>query len=205
MTRLVIARHGNTFDVGDTVLRVGARTDLSLSSSGCEQARRLGAYLNEKNFIFDSCYVSELKRTQETARIALGAMGLKLVPEVNRSFNEIDYGIDDGKPEEEVVQRIGIDALLDWEESMVVPSGWHFNVDSAIKAWQDFADTCLQRHSNKTILIVTSNGIARFAGVLADALSLIKETYGFKLKTGAFGIIEHNGKAWKIQDWNVKP
>ena len=28
MTRLLIARHGNTFDKGDVLLRVGKRTDL---------------------------------------------------------------------------------------------------------------------------------------------------------------------------------
>lgn len=41
-TRIIIFRHGNTFDVGDTVLRVGRRTDIPLSGSGRKQSRLLG-------------------------------------------------------------------------------------------------------------------------------------------------------------------
>ena len=47
MGRLVdiyIVRHGNTFDKGDVVTRVGARTDLGLSSSGQTQAEALAIH-----------------------------------------------------------------------------------------------------------------------------------------------------------------
>ncbi|MFZ4686424.1 MAG: histidine phosphatase family protein [Hyphomonadaceae bacterium] len=37
-TRIFIVRHGNTFDKGDVVTRVGGRTDLPLSTSGSAQA-----------------------------------------------------------------------------------------------------------------------------------------------------------------------
>jgi transcriptional regulator GlxA family with amidase domain len=40
MTTLIIARHGNTFEDGETPRRVGARTDLPLS----EIAARCGFY-----------------------------------------------------------------------------------------------------------------------------------------------------------------
>ena len=40
---LLLARHGNTFDKGDKVVWVGARTDLPLTAKGREQARALGA------------------------------------------------------------------------------------------------------------------------------------------------------------------
>ena len=43
MTDIYIVRHGNTFDKGDVVTRVGARTDLPLSRSGFAQAEALGA------------------------------------------------------------------------------------------------------------------------------------------------------------------
>ena len=41
MARVIICRHGNTFDKGDLVRRVGARTDLALSKSGIKQANFL--------------------------------------------------------------------------------------------------------------------------------------------------------------------
>ena len=45
MLKLFVARHSNTFDKGDEVLRVGKRTDLPLSSSGRLQAKQLGTFL----------------------------------------------------------------------------------------------------------------------------------------------------------------
>jgi len=51
MTRqLFIVRHGNTFDPGDTVTRVGARTDLPLSSSGRAQADALARHFAGMSF-----------------------------------------------------------------------------------------------------------------------------------------------------------
>ena len=41
MTQLLIVRHGNTFETGETPRRVGLRTDLPLSSSGRKQANAL--------------------------------------------------------------------------------------------------------------------------------------------------------------------
>ncbi len=44
MTRLVIVRHGNTFEAGETPRRIGARTDLPLTAAGLEQAEALGRH-----------------------------------------------------------------------------------------------------------------------------------------------------------------
>ncbi|MCD8562767.1 MAG: histidine phosphatase family protein, partial [Alphaproteobacteria bacterium] len=71
MTTLIIARHGNTFGPGDTVTYVGGRTDLPLVEKGVEQAKALGRYLKDNRLIPDVVYSSLLKRTQETARIAV--------------------------------------------------------------------------------------------------------------------------------------
>ena len=65
MTRIVICRHGNTFDKGDVVTRIGARTDLPLSTSGRAQAKTLSADLSTFNFTHAFC--SPLSRTQQTA------------------------------------------------------------------------------------------------------------------------------------------
>ena len=42
MTRLYIARHGNTFEAGEAPRRVGRRTDLPLTAAGRAQAEALG-------------------------------------------------------------------------------------------------------------------------------------------------------------------
>ncbi|OZB12451.1 MAG: histidine phosphatase family protein, partial [Rhodobacterales bacterium 34-62-10] len=69
MARLFIVRHGNTFDKGDTVTRVGARTDLPLSVSGREQAQKLAAHFAGTRFSAALC--SPLSRTRQTARAIL--------------------------------------------------------------------------------------------------------------------------------------
>ena len=42
---LLLARHGNTFNKGDKIVWVGARTDLPLTAKGREQALALGQAL----------------------------------------------------------------------------------------------------------------------------------------------------------------
>lgn len=43
--RLILVRHGNTFDAGQTPTQVGARTDLSLTDQGRNQAHYFARYL----------------------------------------------------------------------------------------------------------------------------------------------------------------
>src|SRR5690242_20134159 len=97
MTTILIARHGNTFDPGDNVVRVGCKTDLPLSQSGIFQAELIGQYVLRQRITLAAVYTSELKRTIETATIALESAEQN-VPVYNLAiFNEIDYGPDEGK------------------------------------------------------------------------------------------------------------
>ena len=66
-TTLIVARHGNTFSPGDVVTRVGARTDMPLSTSGLEQGWKLGLYLRDNDLLPDVVFTSALQRTQQTA------------------------------------------------------------------------------------------------------------------------------------------
>ncbi|MFI4963584.1 MAG: histidine phosphatase family protein, partial [Legionellales bacterium] len=109
-TRLLIARHGNTFGSGDTVRRVGT-TDLPLVESGLEQGRKLGAYLKQNNLTPDSIFTSTLKRAIQTAEQVQSVMHTNVPIEALSIFNEIDYGPDENQPENRVIERIGIDAL----------------------------------------------------------------------------------------------
>ena len=72
-TRIIIARHGNTFNKGDIITRVGARTDLPLTET--ERATNVGRYLKDRNLIPAKAFAAPLKRTVETAKLAIEAMG----------------------------------------------------------------------------------------------------------------------------------
>ncbi len=200
MTTLIIARHGNTFSEGQTPTRVGARTDLPLVESGEDQALRLGHHLKSADLIPDIVYTSTLRRTVDTARLACVAMVCAADNIPLPLFNEIDYGIDENKPEPDVVARLGADAIADWDKNAVMPAEWSPRPDVIIDSWKFFLDGCLKDYAGKTILVITSNGIARFALNSAEN----GNTVPMKLSTGAYGILKYDGK-WVVTDWNVKP
>ena len=204
MTQLIIARHGNTFNADDTPTRVGARTDLPLVESGRTQALRLGAYLKAQNLIPEITYSSQLKRTIETAEIALSQTGFPQPVYPLDIFNEIDYGVDENKTEDKVIARIGATAIKDWDEKAIVPQGWDFNPDECIKNWKNFAAHIVS-DAQDVILVVTSNGIARFAPYLTDNFQDFAANHKIKLSTGALGILEYTNGHWVIKDWNIKP
>ncbi|MEN8236520.1 MAG: histidine phosphatase family protein [Pseudomonadota bacterium] len=205
VTRLLIARHGNTFDPSDTVLRVGLRTDLPLSRSGRKQAEALGQFFQDAGEDIHKVYTSELCRTFETANIALNNLGFKVPIVQDPMFNEVDYGVDDGQPEEEVVARIGIEALQEWEQEAKVPPGWQIEPKRIIQNWKTFAGNLLQDHYDQTVLVVTSNGIARFAPHLCADFAALKARHKLKLATGALGSFVHVDDQWNVEMWNVRP
>lgn len=139
MVTLVIARHGNTFESGETPRRVGARTDLPLVEKGKEQAIALGRYLQKHRLMPDAAYSSTLRRTMETATLALRTAGIDHPVTPLSIFDEIDYGPDENKTEEEVIARIGSQAIKNWDEKAIVPDGWLADPEKITGAWHDFA------------------------------------------------------------------
>lgn len=205
MTTLIIARHGNTFGPEDTPTRVGLHTDLPLVEKGEEQARAIGKYLRENRLIPDVVYASNLQRTYQTAKIAIKESGVTNPIYQIDIFNEIDYGPDENKTEDEVIARIGADAIKDWDESATVPKGWIVDPQQIIQNWHDFADQICAHDDNETVLVVTSNGIARFAPYITGDFDGFAAQNKIKLSTGALAILKHENGRWSIKDWNVKP
>lgn len=194
-TRLIILRHGNTFDTGDIVTRVGGRTDLPLSISGRAQAEALARHFASAPFA--SARSGPLRRTRETASAILATQ--PNAPELTTDLflREIDYGPDENRPEDEVVARIGKPALDAWERDSTVPPGWRVDPHALVGNWQEtFAEL---RDQPGDHLIVTSNGIARFALAAAG-----ERRPDAKLSTAAWGIILlENGQA-RVADWNIR-
>lgn len=205
MTRLIIARHGNTFTKDQTPTRVGARTDLSLVESGEEQAKKLGQYLKSHNIAPQFVYTSALKRTIETAQIACETAGL--TPEYIKDpiFNEIDYGPDENKTEAEVIARIGEQAIKDWDSAAIPPEGWIVDPEQIKKSWVSFFQKAALVDGD--VMVVTSNGIARFAPYILDDFDSFAKDHKIKLSTGALAIFdnEYKDREWKVKNWNVKP
>jgi len=187
MRRVIIVRHGNTFDAGDVIRRVGRGTDLPLSTSGQAQAKALSAHFIDTPF--DKVISSPLKRTYETADIITTNV------QFDDRLLEIDYGPDEGKPEDEVVARLGASVIERWDTDATPPRDWAVDPAQIRADWADILS-----ESIGTTLVVTSNGIARFALDVATHDGAER-----KLKTGAYGVIEERVDGWHVTAWNVRP
>ena len=204
MTTLIIARHGNTFEKGETPRRVGARTDLPLVESGRSQAKAIGHWLKTNGIYPEAVYSSQLVRTKETAEIALREAGYKEPVYPLAIFNEIDYGPDENLPEEAVIARVGQQALKDWDEKAAVPDGWAFDPAQCIEDWKNFAGHIVEDKQD-CIMVVTSNGIARFAPHITGDFDSFAKNHTIKISTGAVCVLQYENGRWAVKDWNVKP
>lgn len=200
MARLIIVRHGNTFDKGDTVTRVGGRTDLPLSTSGLAQADALAAHFSDTRFVAAFC--SPLARTRQTARAMIGMRTKSPALIVLPFLTEVDYGPDENQPEDKVVARIGEAALEAWERDATPPDGWLVNPDALREGWRELLSRAAGLGSGDTALIVTSNGIARF---LPDVVDAQPDQLDRKLKTGAWGVVDITPDGSRITEWNCRP
>lgn len=204
MTDIYIVRHGNTFDKGDTVTRVGARTDLPLSQSGFAQADALAAHFKEiAPNGFDHAYCSPLVRTRQTAEAILAQSTDAPDLETLEFLREVDYGPDENMPEPDVVARIGEAALLAWETDAVPPPGWEIDPAKVKADWKTLLGDMSKIDASRPVLIVTSNGIARF--VLDAMTNHQTELDSIKLKTGAYGLVHAEGASIELRSWNVRP
>lgn len=200
MARLFVVRHGNTFDAGDVVTRVGGRTDLPLSVSGAAQAAKLASHF--AGTPFTAALASPLERTRATARAILGARTDAPALLIRSFLREIDYGADENQPEEAVVARLGEAALKAWDEDGAVPPGWIVDPASIREGWTALLRGVAALPDAANVLVVTSNGTARF---LPDVVDAKPAGLDRKLKTGAWGEIEASAGGARILDWNRRP
>ena len=204
-TRIIIARHGNTFTKEQTPTRVGCRTDLPLVET--ERGTNIGLYLKKYNLIPDVVFAAPLKRTMETARLALAALGTNAPLYEDNSFKEIDYGPDENKTEDEVIARIGQDAIDKWNSDAIVPDGWIVDVPFIIQTWKELAKKAETQWKDKTMLIVSSNGVIRFAPYITGNFEAFAANHEIKVGTGCLCVFEKEDadENFKCVAWNVKP
>lgn len=203
--KLIIARHGNTFGPDETPRRVGARTDMELVEKGHEQATRLGAFLKTAGMVPDVVYTSRLKRTIQTAEGALKELGITRALHKSDLFDEIDYGPDENQVEKDVAERLGANAYNAWDFEGVMPREWSPQPEIIRKRWQDFAKHCEKAHDGQTVLVITSNGIARFAPEIANNADDVITDKKRKMGTGNVSLFEGDGGIWLIAHWNHRP
>lgn len=199
MTRLILARHGNTFGPGDTPVWVGAKEDLPLVEKGEAQARHLGKALKQAGVKLDRIISGPLRRTRRAADLVAEITVFNGPIEIDDRLKEIDYGRWGGRTDDQIAAEFGEEALTGWRDHHIVPPGAGWSPTPAtLKANAEavLRDAC---RSSGTVLIMTSNGILRFyhaaMGFDGDA----------KVKTGHVGAADIADGQTTARFWNLDP
>ena len=159
MGTLLIARHGET--EWNAEGRIQGHTDIGLSEKGAEQARSLGQRLADRQI--DVAYSSDLKRTSETAKLALGGRDITL-NETPR-LREYNKGIFEGMTLSEIQEKFPAEYPKYLEKDLsYAPEGGETTRDVSTRMASIFSEI-KANHLDETVLVVSHGGVLRAAMV----------------------------------------
>lgn len=129
-----------------------------LTTRGIKQGKQAGEFL--KDIKFDKVYVSEKKRTHETADFILKGQSLEIIKD--RRINELDFGEFEGKNFEEIKANYPMEYEA-WEKnwkSFIMPKGESYEqFYLRVKAFMD--DLIKDNKDKENVLVVTHGGVIR--------------------------------------------
>ena len=159
MGTLIIVRHGET--EWNAEGRIQGHTDIGLSENGAQQARSLGQRLADRQI--DVAYSSDLKRTSETARLALGHRNVVL-NETPR-LREYHKGIFEGMTLTEIQTQFPDEYPKYLEKDLsYAPEGGETTRDVSTRMASIFQEI-KAKHLDETVLVVSHGGALRAAMV----------------------------------------
>ena len=205
--RLILLRHGNTFEDGQTAVWLGAKDDLPLTAKGHEQAKQVGLVLNSQKI--NAIYAGPLTRTKQTAEIVAQAVGYDAPIVIDQRLIELDYGKWSGLSDQEVKSKFGNAEIEAWTNHGIWPSQAGFSPSEA-SVKQDVkhfaAELQKRQKSTDMVLVVSSNGKLRyFLSLIPNEFENRLSAGKFKLGTGKAGIIDLDGSSAKLLGWNLNP
>ena len=172
MGTLLITRHGET--EWNAAGRIQGHTDIGLSSIGAAQARSLGERLS--GLSIDAAYSSDLKRTSETAKLALRERGTVLIE--TPLLREYHKGEFEGMTLSEIKSQFPDEYPKYLEKNLdYAPKGGESTRAVSARMAQIIGEI-KSKHLNQTVLIVSHGGVLRAAmvsllGMPLEGLSLI--------------------------------
>lgn len=152
--QIYLLRHGET-EENKSRFYYG-KLDVSLNEAGIAQSVKAGELLKEIKF--DSIYISERKRTRETAEAALNNKNLNLI--IDKRINEIDFGKFEGKNYEQIQKEFPSEYEMwnnNWKE-FAPPGGESYR--QFYSRTKEFLDDILNKEQ-ENVLVVTHGGVIR--------------------------------------------
>jgi 2,3-bisphosphoglycerate-dependent phosphoglycerate mutase len=120
MHKLVLLRHGES--TWNKENRFTGWTDVDLTETGREEAKKAGELLREGGYLFDVAFTSVLTRAIRTLFIALDGMDLLWIPVLKRwQLNERHYGALQGLNKAETAAKHGEAQTKIWRRSYDIP------------------------------------------------------------------------------------
>lgn len=114
MATLIIFRHGQS--VWNLENKFTGWVDVELTEKGIQEAKNAGEKL--KPFQFDLAYASDLKRAQNTLKLALEVSNQPNVPTIyNKALNERMYGDLQGLDKTATAEKYGDEQVKIWRRS----------------------------------------------------------------------------------------
>lgn len=118
MADLIIFRHGQS--AWNLENKFTGWVDVELTEKGIQEAKNAGEKL--KSFSFDFAYASDLKRAQNTLKIALETANKNGINTTyNKALNERMYGDLQGLDKTETAKKYGDEQVKIWRRSFDIP------------------------------------------------------------------------------------
>ncbi len=202
MIRLILARHGNTFETGQTPIQVGARTDLPLTQQGRGQAEQIANFLHRQKIKPAAIFAGALKRQTESAEIIGKQLGIPI--ELNQTaLTEIDYGPWEGLTSEEIVKRWPHEYARWTEEGRWAEKIFGGSKENHLQKIDLWLDSLRKKYrAGETVVAITSNGTIRF---FLQNTDFQKPAGELKVKTGHFCELELARDRLIVKSWNQNP
>jgi probable phosphoglycerate mutase len=205
--KLILARHGNTFNAGDKVVFVGARNDLPLTEDGIAQAHSFGEYLARSGLDNYGIFSGPLQRARSFAEIARSHIGSGPSVQVDWRLQELDYGLWAGLSSAEIEARYGRAELDEWNKRGIWPTNANWPETEAViaKHVAEFVDDLLRAKLN-TAVVVSSNGLLRyFLALIPGAFDSYVRSGTGKVRTGHISLLEINREHSRLIAWDKDP
>lgn len=201
--RLLLVRHGNTFETGAPVVRVGARSDLPLTAKGIEQARIFGSAARAAGLAVGPFIAGPLSRTRAFVEHAFGVR-----PRADDRLREIDYGSWEGLTDGEIATAAGAETLEAWNRRCSWPAGqgWSPDPETIERGAAGLIDELSAGDPAFVPVLCSSQGILRYfakrdAAWFAAALA----KGGLGVGTGNCCGMSVEGGHVHVAFWNAKP
>ena len=201
MNKLILLRHGQS--QWNLENRFTGWKNVDLTQKGVEEAILAGKVMKEKNIKIDLVFSSNLKRANETAKLAISQMSLKnlydkdknLIMIKDQSLNERDYGDLVGLNKEETARKYGKEQVHIWRRSFETPPPGGESLKNVLERVDPYFKQNIKNEiDNKKNVIIVAHGNSLRAIMIAINLYKPDQISKIELPTGNPFVINYKDK-----------